>query len=321
MADKGPLLAAYLANGDDVLKRERVEHQLVKRVGALGDLAFNSETFDGEQAVGADIVAACNTLPFMSEVRLVTVRNADKLRKADSEALVSYLASPSDTTVLALYAGSLAKNTRLYKAVAAFGKQAIIDCSSVAKRDLPSHVVKMAKAHGITLRSDAAGMLVELVGEDTVRIDAELKKLSLAHTGDKAITGKEVADMVGRTNEPKPWEFTDAFSERDTAKCLRLYAQMESASPYSLLAMCITRLRELIIIKGLTERGQLDQAQALIKAPPWKLQKFYPRYARNFTASELRQALKSARDAERRMKSTPNPEASFESWYLNVLSR
>ncbi|MBE6470136.1 MAG: DNA polymerase III subunit delta [Coriobacteriaceae bacterium] len=321
MAEANGFLPVYLANGDDTLKRERVAERLHGRIARLGDLSFNSEEFDGESARGADIVAACNTLPFMSDVRLVTVKNADKLRKADAEALVDYLEAPADTAVLALYAQGLAKNTRLYKAVAKFGKTAVIDCASVAKRDLPSLIAKMAKGHGITMRSDAVSLLIDLVGEDTVRIDAELRKLSLSHEGAGAVTVDEVNRLVGRTTEAKPWEFVDAFSERDAAKCLRLRARMESSSPYALLAMCITRVRELAMVRGLMARGQQSQMTKLIKGPAWKVEKFYPRYARNFTADELRAALKSARDAERAMKSGADPETAFETWYLSVVAR
>ena len=321
MADAARFLPAYLANGEDTLKRERVAERLRQRIATLGDLAFNSEDFDGETARGADIVAACNTLPFMSEVRLVTVKNADKLRKADSEEIVAYLASPADTAVLAMYAQGLAKNTRLYKAIAAFGKGAIIDCGSISKRDLPGHVAQMAKVHGITMRSDALSLLIDLVGEDTVRLDAELKKLSLSHGGPGSVTTDEVNRLVGRTTEAKPWEFVDAFSERDAAKCLRLRARMESTTPYALLAMCISRIRELAIVRGLIGRNQLGQVSKFVKGPTWKVEKFFPRYARNYRSDELRQALRTARDAERAMKSGSDPESTFENWYLSVVAR
>ena len=130
------LLPAYLVNGEDELKRETVLKRLRARMDKLGDMDFNSDTFDGVDAVGADIVTACNTMPCASEARLVVVRNADALTKADSEAVVEYLASPSPTTVLALVARKLAKNTRLYKAVDALGKQAVIDCAPKKAYDL-----------------------------------------------------------------------------------------------------------------------------------------------------------------------------------------
>lgn len=155
------LLPVYLAVGDDTLKRETVADRLTKRISQLGDLSFNSETFDGDNARGEDIVTACNTLPFASAVRLVAVRNVDKLRKADADAVAGYLAFPSETTVLALYGASLNKGSKLYKAVASFGKKAIIDCASVKKRDLPSMVASMAKARGFSMTHGAANALID----------------------------------------------------------------------------------------------------------------------------------------------------------------
>ena len=64
------LLAAYLAVGEDALKREAVITRLRARLAKLGDLSFNADDFDGETAAGADIAAACNTMPFASPVRL-----------------------------------------------------------------------------------------------------------------------------------------------------------------------------------------------------------------------------------------------------------
>lgn len=75
------LLPAYLAVGEDALKREAVIARLKARLGTMGDMAFNSDEFDGESAEGAAIAAACNTMPFASPVRLVYVRNVDKLKR------------------------------------------------------------------------------------------------------------------------------------------------------------------------------------------------------------------------------------------------
>ncbi len=58
------LLPAYLINGEDQLKRETVLKRLRSRLEAMGDLDFNCDTFDGKDALGGDIVAACNTMPF-----------------------------------------------------------------------------------------------------------------------------------------------------------------------------------------------------------------------------------------------------------------
>ena len=314
------LLPAYLISGEDELKREAVLKRLKARIAKLGDLSFNSDVFDGERASGDDIVAACNTMPFASEARLVLVSAADKLKKNDAEALVAYLKSPSPTTVLALVADKLAKNTRLYKAVAALGKTAVIDCAPLKRYELPKTIRSLAVGHGITITEEAANRLIELVGESTVHLDSELKKIALAHRGTDAVNEHEVVELVSRTAEVKPWEFVDAFAARNLKKCLFCLQRMESASPHALLSMCVTRLRELICARSLLARGAERNLAATLKMPDWRV-KNHISWARGYTQAELRDALISARDTEQAMKSGANPDDTFLEWVLATTKR
>lgn len=317
---KDALLPAYLVVGEDALKRDTVMKRLRARLSALGDLSFNSDEFAGETAAGESIVSACNTVPFASPVRLVEVRGADKLKKADAEALVAYLSSPSETTVLALVAEKLAKNTRLYKAVSVLGKSAIIDCTPLKRYELPKTVRAMATGHGVTLTEGAAVQLVELVGEDTIHLDNELKKIALAHRGTDAVNEHEIMGLVSRTAEVKPWEFVDAFSSRDTNKCLLYLGRMGSVSSHALLAMCTTRLRELVCAKAMATRGNARGVAAALKMPDWRC-KNHAAWARAFSSEDLRNAFASARDTERAMKSGTDPDAAFLDWVLSVTTR
>ena len=284
---EAPLLPVYLIVGEDALKRDTVMKRLRARLSSMGDLSFNADEFDGETAQGGDIVTACNTVPFASPVRLVEVRAADKLKKADAEQLVSYLGSPNGSTVLALVAEKLAKNTRLYKAVAACGKTAVIDCAPLKRYELPRTVRSMAVTHGVTLTEGAAVKLV---------------------------------DLVSRTAEVKPWEFVDAFAARDVRKCLLYLGRMDSVSPHALLAMCTTRLRELVCARSMADRGNPRGVAAALKAPDWRV-KNHVNWARGFTAAELRRAIISSRDTERAMKSGADPRSAFLDWVLAVTAR
>lgn len=318
--DQQKLLPAYLVVGEDALKRRTVLERLRKRVAAFGDLDFNHDEFDGANADGGDIAISCNTLPFASDIRLVEVRNVEKLGKQDAEVLVAYLASPNVTTVLAMSGEKLAKNTRLYKAVAALGKTAVIDCAPMKRYELARALREMAVGHGFTLTSGAAEKLLALVGEDTVRLDSELRKLALAHKGTTAVGEREVESLVARTTEAKPWEFTDAFSARDAKRCLKVKSRLDSASPYALMAMCTNRLRELCCAKSLAQRGESSRLAQVLKVPTWRV-KNHDAWARNFSDAELRAAFSSARDCERAMKSGADPERAFEEWYLGVIAR
>lgn len=318
--EQNSLLAAYLAVGEDALKREAVITRLRARLAKLGDLSFNADDFDGETAEGAAIVAACNTMPFASPVRLVYVRNVEKLKKADSEEIVAYLGSPSESTVLALEAEKLAKNTRLYKAVAGLGAKAVIDCAPPKSWELPRRVRAMATGHGFALTEGGASALVELVGENTVHLNNELKKIALAHGGSDTVGEREVRALVARTSEVKPWDFTDAFAARNLPKCLSLLSVMESASPHALIAMCASRVRELIAAQSMARRGNPKGVAQALKLPDWRV-KNHGAWARNFTAAELRAALASSRDAERAMKSGSDADEVFYTWLVETLKR
>lgn len=96
---------------------------------------------------------------------------------------------------------------------------------------------------------------MELVGENTVHLDNELKKIALAHGTGEGVGEREVRALVARTSEVKPWDFTAAFAERNLGKCLALRSKMESTSPHVLIALCTTRLRELMAAQSMARRG------------------------------------------------------------------
>lgn len=315
------LLPAYLVVGDDALKREAVVKRMHARLEKLGDLSFNSDSFDGAHSDGIDIVSACNTVPFASEKRLVQVTGADKLKKAASEAVVDYLADPSDATVLLLLAEKLAKNTRLYKAVAALGASAVIDCARPKSYKMQAHVRAMAPTHGITITDGAAAKLIALVGTDTVRLDNELRKLASAHRGSDAVDESEVAALVADASTVKPWEFADAFAAHDAARCLRYLPKVEDSSPIALLAQCTSRIRELICARAqLAAGGSTASIAEALGVPEWKV-KNHATWARRFTDAQLRAALASSLETERKMKSGTPEDAALIDWIVSTLSR
>ena len=310
---EAPLLPVYLIVGEDALKRDTVMKRLRARLSSMGDLSFNADEFDGETAQGGDIVTACNTVPFASPVRLVEVRAADKLKKADAEQLVSYLGSPNGSTVLALVAEKLAKNTRLYKAVAACGKTAVIDCAPLKRYELPRTVRSMAVTHGVTLTEGAAVKLVDLVGEDTVHLDSELKKIALAHRGTDAVNEHEIVDM-SRARPSEAWEFVDAFAARDARKCLLYLGHGIGCRPM--------RCRHVHVAAGAPHAGQLATRCGSGRRPQdARLAVQEPRHlGSRLQRGELRRAIVTARDTERAMKSGADPDAAFLDSVLRSLS-
>lgn len=316
LADNG-LITAYLMVGTDELKREFLVNRLTERVAKLGDIDFNKESFLGSAADADEVIAACNMLPFMSEKRLVVVKDLDKANKALTEALVAYLADPNETTVLACTATKLAKNTRIYKAFAKVDKKAVVSCEPKSKRDLPAQVRNFALSHKVTITPQAAQLLVDMVGESTVHLDTEIKKMAAALGAGAEITVQHVEQYVTRTVEVKPWEFVDALADRNAAQAMVLFNRIGDDSPFGLLTMSVNRLRELLICK---EVGGGFALAAALGMPDWRVRN-HSRWASRFSQAELEHALISAADTELAMKTGADKVSAFVTWTLGVCTR
>lgn len=323
MAKSTNILSVYLAVGDDSLKRAEVLSRLKARLEQEDDLSFDCDDFDAEMVTGKDVVAACETMPFMASKRLVLVRNAEKFKKADLDELTGYVQAFNPATVLALSFEKLAKNTKLYKAVASLGKTAVIECALPKGRELQRKVIAMASAHGIGMNENAASLLIDYVGSNTVSLDNEVAKIALICSGNSCITCEDVKAYAEEAADAKPWKFLEPFSERDLSAALQWIDTARNVSCHVLVPQCAQRLRELICVKSLQAQGA-SQAELLTElrysqTESWKI-KNHARYAREFSASELRHALISLRDTDKHMKSGADPTDAFSLWVAQTLS-
>ena len=197
------LLPVYLAVGDDKLKIEAVIKRMNERLKEFGDMSMDRDEFDGTQAMGTEIVSSCEMFPMMSSVRYVLVKNADKLGKENTEALVNYLEQPNETTILMLIAKQIKKNARIYKAISKISTSAVIDCQIPKSKNLIDTISSYARQNGASIDTNASYKLIELIGNDTVALMNEIKKIVLA-TGKYRITEPDVVANVAQTAEAKP---------------------------------------------------------------------------------------------------------------------
>lgn len=314
------LLPAYLLVGPDEVKRDAAIDRLVSRLEASGMATFNLDDRDMTKPQEPDeIIASLSTFPMGSDFRLVILRSCDHLVKSMSEALVSYLAAPSPDTVCLIVADALARNTRLYKAVAKIDAKAVIDCSAKKRWELPAYVQGMASRHCVSISSAAAEELVARAGESTRMLDTQLKKLA-AMTGSSSIELADVERYVVRTAEIKPWDFLDAVSARDVARALELYRLLPPKSEVRLLSLLLTRVRELIVAKALDERGQARELASTLGVKDWQV-KNHVRWSRLFSMDELVGALHSAVETECALKGSRDSEIAFTTWFVSIAQR
>lgn len=316
MAD---LLPAYLIVGADELKRDAAVRRLRSRVPA--DMAdFNLDELDGASLEeSGQLISSAQTMPFCADFRLVIVNGAGELAKPVSEAVVSYLADPNPQCVLCLVAEKLAKNTRLYKAVAKVGPHSVIDCAPLKRWELPPYVVKLAQKRGLSMDNAAAQELVERVGESTVALDNQIATLAQLVGDAVRITLADVEANVAQVAEVSPWAFADAVCERNAPRAMEMLNLMKAPSLVFLHSVLVGRLRELICAKSLDARGAASGLARELGRQSWQV-KNHVRWSRAFGEEELVELLGQAAVCERALKGSQDSEAAFARFVLAMAS-
>ena len=316
MAD---LLPAYLIVGADELKRDAAVRRLRSHVPA--DMAdFNLDELDGASLEEpGQLISSAQTMPFCADFRLVIVNGAGELAKPVSEAVVSYLADPNPQCVLCLVAEKLAKNTRLYKAIAKVGPHSVIDCAPLKRWELAPYVVKLAQKRGLSMDNAAAQELVERVGESTVALDNQIATLAQLVGDAGRITLADVEANVAQIAEVSPWAFADAVCERNAPRAMEMLNLMKAPSLVFLHSVLVGRLRELICAKSLDARGAAGGLARELGRQSWQV-KNHVRWSRAFGEEELVELLGQAAGCERALKGSQDSEAAFVRFVLAMAS-
>ncbi len=311
------LLPAYLIVGADEVKRDSAVKKLKARLESTGMADFNLDERDMSKVEDVEsVISSLNTYPLGSDFRLVILTECDRLAKSVSEPLVEYLAAPCETTVCLIIAKTLAKNTRLYKAVAKIGTKAVIDCSTKKRWEVPKVVVSMAQKRGLTIDHAAAEELVSRAGESTRMLDNELGRIA-EQRGVTHITLADVEATVARTAEVQPWDLLNAVSARDVRKTLELFELMPEKNYVWLFTLLVGRVRELICAKALDARGQGSSLAQSLGMQSWQV-KNHLAWARKFTMDELTSALRDAVQVECAVKGSRDTKTALTTWILKI---
>ena len=248
-----PLEAVYLLTGSDLPKIALALRRLRARFAEGSVEHLFAESTPGEAAV-----AATNALGlFGGGERLVVVEGIERWKKADVEAVVGYLASPTPGGVLALV-GDPAKLTGLEPACARTGSVLRFDVpkrSRGRQLDYPAWVRGQFERLGVRVDQDTAERLVELVGEDAFALASEVEKLVAWAAGDP-IGAREVEALATPGHESSAFALVDAWGTRDVAGALAAAEAelLHGKEPFTITARLVAHVTSVRAVQALLEQ-------------------------------------------------------------------
>ncbi len=247
-----PALAPiHLLVGDVGLLVREAEEQLISDAFEGRSPGFNMASFSAETG-GWSAMDMAKTPPMMARRRVVVIREMEKASVELLDALMAYADKPVPTTLLVLVGeklpaatGGVDRGRRLENKLKEGGG---VKRFKSADQDPAGFAISRAAEAGCTLDRRAASLLVDRVGQDLGRLDAEVEKMA-AFVGGKGAIGADVVEQVtSLVAEAVIWALTDAVLARDADHGLAaLHRLLEDGEPsHRLLAMVSWQMRQLL---------------------------------------------------------------------------
>lgn len=303
--DKGVIAPLYYFYGEEAYLAERSVKRVMELAAPADFRDFNLDVYYGDETRGDQIVAACQTLPMFADRRMVLVKRADALPAASLEALADYAADPSPSTCLLLVGGE--KVDQRKKVFATLKKiNALVEFRRPYENQLSAFVREEAGSHGKKIASEAADLLVYLIGNNLQEIVSQVEKVSMFVGTKNTVTVDDVRAIVTDLKADSVFDLANALGEKNHRRALRnLHTLMrDGEAPLMVLAMVARHFRMLWkVIELLEKKVPAQEIPKLSGVNPYFISGFLAQ-AKKYAPGEMKTVFERLLDTDQQLKSS-----------------
>ncbi len=274
-------MPVHLITGDNESLMLSEVGKVIDQLVGDGDRSLMVDDFDGDEYEMRAVVDAAQTLPFLTDSRVVVARGLGRFDAESVACLIEYLADPLPSTALVLVGGGGRIPKALTDALKKTGA-AVHDTSPPMRAgDRANWFGEHIAAAGLRLDTEATKRLASWLGEDVGRLDALLDTLLSAHGNSRVLRLDDVMPYLGDGGGVPPWDLTDAIDRGDTTTALNLLARMMGSGerhPLQVMAILHGNYGKLLSIDGLDVRDEASAAAAMGIKPGYPAKKAMEQY-------------------------------------------
>ena len=252
-----------LSGGDEVLLAG-ARTALVRELVGDGDPTLIVDEYAGDEYELHAVADAAQTLPFLTDHRVVVARGVHRFDSADAWApIVQYLAQPLESTVLVLEWGGSGRVKKLLKdAVTAAGGEVR---PTGPGRKVADWVRDAIAESGLRPDRGAGARIADWVGEDAGKLPGLLTLLRSTYGPGARISESEVEPFLDADGGVPPWDLTDAIDRGDIAASLVALRRMLGAGrhPLQVMATVHSHFQRMLRLDGADVRSEKDAATLL----------------------------------------------------------
>ena len=296
----GEFKQIYLLYGEEAFLKNSYKNRLKEAI--IGDDTMNFARFEGKGLDVDELIRLADTMPFFAERRLILVEDSGFFKSA-SDALVQYLPSMPDTTILLFVETEVDKRNRLYKKVKDMGYAAELNRQDSAQLARWAGGILTREQKKITKHT--MELFLSMAGDDMENIRMELEKLISYTLGREVITDEDVLAVCTVQVTNRIFEMVSAIVNRQPRKAMDIYEELLTLKepPMRILFLIARQFNQLLQVKDLMGKG-MDKGTiaSKLKMQPFVVGKTMPQ-ARQFGREQILSYVEFCVETEEAVKS------------------
>ena len=305
MKSKGRAL--YLLLDQDPYLTQEAIGVLQTSVLSLRARDFNYDVYYAGQEKISRVVEAVETLPVMSERRMVLLKNAQFLKEKDWEQLLPLIQNPIESSCFVITIDKLdqrKKNSKLLMA-----QSCVVQLKPPFENQLPTWIQYIAQRLDLEVSAEAVPLIQQLIGVNLYEINSELRKLKDSLYPSNKVESADVIRLISRSRVDSVFDLTRAIGSKDRVQALTSLAQLleDGQNEVGTLALIQRHFRILSALKKASARGLKGNAlSAAAGVSPY----FLPEYINqlpHWSDQKLDQTFAHLRDVDRGLKTSTLP--------------
>lgn len=270
---------------------------------------LNIIKIDGELPLIDPVINACETLPFLSDKKLVHIKGASFLSKGGNSPadyvknLSNYIKNLSEEVLLLIsFEGQSDSGSTLLKTIKAIGT--LVEYKKLKGEELHGWVMEVFEDNGKGIsRSDIIYLTAE-IGSSVDSLQKEIEKICSYAMKDETVTRQHIDAVIHRGIESNIFKMVDSVSKKDANSALLVLNVLlfQREEHLKILGMIIRQMRLLFTIKiGLKEKKAPGQINEELKLNEYVFNNLI-KQSKNFSEESLRISLRLCLETDFRLK-------------------
>ena len=310
---KNELSNCYVFCGSDEQSIKEAIDTIVGKVIDKTFLDFNYLQLDGITVDIDTITNACETLPFMSDKKVIVIYRAnflkDKMDKGAeklSKEIIDYVKTlPKECILIMYYIFENDREKESYKLKKLEGSACVVKFLKLKGVMLQKKIEEIFRKKGKNINKAELALFSSNVENNMDIIENEVEKL-YCYTEGREITAKDITDLMSLKNDNDIFNLVDYISEKKPQKSIDILNELifKGESVTTILRMIQRQFKLIFDVKlGLEKGKEKEELAKELRLHPYICEKMMTQ-SKRFTLDQIKKSIELCLNVEKLLKST-----------------